>query len=130
MPRGVPRDDRLKKEKAIELAIEGKTWTQIAKEVGVTTNTIWHWRKDPVFQTTLTKLQEEVYAETALKHNIYLSNGMAVLNEIAIDKSVGVEQRISAAEKLITMTHRNVEAIKVIEQNRKILKMYEQTDPD
>lgn len=130
--KGQKRDNNNKRLRAIELAVEGKSWSEIAEDIGVSNQAVWTWRKDPSFQLELTKLQEAVFNETALNHSVYLKNGMITLNRIASNKpnQQGVkeftgDQQLKAAIELVALTHRNIEVIKVVEQNRKVLEEYE-----
>lgn len=116
----------VKQEQAIQLAVEGYTWVQISETVGVSKETMWRWRQEAIFQASLIAAQEAIYSETALFHNTYVSNAFAVLHRIAVNKGdkYSPELEMQAAVKIIELTHRNIEVIKVVEQNRETMKQF------
>lgn len=124
MPRSKPEDTIARKARAVELAIEGKSWGEIAKIIGVSQKTLWKWRKEVLFQKEIARLQEAIFKETASKHASYLNAGMLTLKEIARSKAATPEDRIKAAEALVALIHRNIEVIKVIEHNEIVLKNF------
>ena len=121
------KDVQNEKRRAIELSLDGKSWKEISKELNVDNSTLWRWRQEKDFQKELAKLQDAVFAEVASLHSIYLKNGMATLNAMAINKNnrYHEDNQLKAAVALVQLTHANIEAIKVIEQNTKMLEMYE-----
>ena len=109
--------------KAISLALQGMPWKDIAKEVGYTREAIWKWRQNPQFQCAMTQMIEAAFAETALFHSHYIGAAFHTLYRQATNKENKYSHLIEqeSAVKLIELTHRNIETIKIVEQNRKAL---------
>lgn len=114
------------KRRAIQLRLEGKSWTQIARELKVTTECIWYWRRDPEFQALLVRTEEKIFEETSLRHHKYISDAFDALYKMVINESgeYSPRQQFNAAVKLIELTHKNIEVIKIVEQNRRSLDEY------
>lgn len=107
------KDKQNQWEAAIRLAVEGRTWADVAKKMGVDSNTVWHWRQDDKFKERLAKMQDAILAETASKHALYLGAGFKRLYDQAINKEgkycPEIEQK--AAQLLIEYTHRNIDIL-------------------
>ena len=75
------------------------------------------------FQEKLTRLQEAVFAETALLHKSTFIKGIKTLKEIADNKDgqYSEDTVLKSAIELVNCVHRNMEAIKVVEQNRTVI---------
>lgn len=114
------------KRRAVELRLEGKSWTQIARELKVTTEAIWYWRRDPEFQALLVRTEEKIFEETSLIHHKYISDAFNALHRMVVNEYGEYSHRIqfNAAVKLIELTHKNIEVIKIIEENRRSLDRY------
>jgi transposase-like protein len=50
----------MKKERALALLAIGESYSETARQVGISRNTLDHWRRDPEFAARLDKRQEEV----------------------------------------------------------------------
>ena len=114
------------KRRAIQLRLEGKSWTDISRALNITTEAIWHWRRDPKFQELLVSTEEAIFAETSFLHNKYVKDAFACLHRMAVNQDNKFSETIqqNAAVKLIELTHRNIEVIKVVENNRLTLNKY------
>lgn len=114
------------KRRAIQLRLEGKNWTEIARELKVTTEAIWYWRREQEFQALLIRTEERIFAESSLRHHIYLSDAFNALHKMVINENgeYSHRQQFNAAVKLIELTHKNIEAIKIVEHNRRSLDAY------
>jgi hypothetical protein len=105
---------------AIQLALEGRKWSDIADTVGVSLDTTWRWRQDTLFRTQLTVSQEAILNETSLLFNTYVSAGYATLYRMAVNKNGEFDEKTQyeSAIKLVELPFRNMEQLKVIEHNR------------
>jgi hypothetical protein len=121
-----------KQKQAIQLALEGRKWKDIAETLEITENTLWVWRQDPLFQTQLTVSQEAMLNETSLLFNTYVSAGFATLYRIATnkDKSYSAKLEYDAGCKLVELPFANIEKLKIIEHNRRELRLEDATQED
>ena len=65
--------------KVIELALEGKSWTQISEDLEVDRSTLWHWRQKPEFQGELARMQEIIFSEIDNRHKFYIEAAFKTL---------------------------------------------------
>lgn len=112
---------------AVMLALDGLNWMDIAREMEITRTTLFELRTDPMFQEEFTKRQEMIFAQFAKKHVDGLTKSVRALTEITENKNdkYTPETQLKAAVELGNLIHRNVECIKVVEQNRKVLDAYD-----
>lgn len=121
------RELNQKQEHAIMLAVQGLNWKEICKKLNIGETTAWQWRtRNLAFNSALTKALDNTFAETGIKANQYITTAFQVLHDVTIDMDVDVSTRVEAATRLIDMSHRNIEAIKLLKENTDNLrKQYE-----
>lgn len=110
---------------AIQLALEGRKWRDIAETVGITEKCLWEWRQDPLFQTELNISQEALLNETSILFNTYVSAGYATLYKIAVNKEKTYDAKLQAecARDLVSLPMLAMEKLKIIEHNRRELNL-------
>jgi hypothetical protein len=114
-----------KQRQAIQLALEGRKWTDIRETLELGESTLWEWRQNPLFQTELNISQEALLNETSLLFNTYVSAGYATLYKIAVNKENKYDAKLQAecARDLVSLPLLAMEKLRVIEHNRRELRM-------
>jgi hypothetical protein len=108
---------------AIALAVQGKKWSDIAREINVQDTTLWVWRQNELFVAELAKAQEKVFAEIARHFDTYVNAGYKVLYQIATDETADLKYRTDCATKLIELSMNCEQTLKLLEHNRRELKL-------
>lgn len=110
---------------AIQLALEGRKWRDIAETLEITEQGLWEWRQNPLFIAELTISQENCLNETSLLFNTYVSAGFAGLFRISQNKNKEYDPKLEleASRLLVELPYSGIEKLKVIEHNRRELNM-------
>ncbi len=88
-------------QRAITLLLQGKSQTEIARELNIDRTTLWNWRtKDPVFTAELNKAQAELYAQAVSRLYSLTTKALETLEEI-LEKSDDEQTKIKAASFIL-----------------------------
>ena len=118
---GMKKDNSQRWHVAIRLALQGREWKAIAKELEVSENTIWYWRQNPEFQELLAETQEIIIKEVANNYGNYLTKAFQTQCEIMEDEANSAAIRLSAAEILAKQVLDGIEMHDMIKANKKAL---------
>jgi len=91
--------------RAIELALDGLRWSQIAKTLGLNRKTLWRWKtQDPDFQQALAEARADRYGFAAERCQTFAGRAAAVLARYLDDSDDKL--RLRAAQLLLQAASR------------------------
>lgn len=91
----------LQQEKAITLLLSGKSITEVAKELGVTRQTIWEWKKkNRYFIAEFNQRKEELFSSQSERLFSMVQKALNVVEEV-LEKSEDGNLRLRAALTLL-----------------------------
>jgi hypothetical protein len=86
-----------KQQQAIQSLLTGRTKSQTAAAVGVTSRTLTRWLADPTFRAALTTAADDALANAAYRLAGALDDAVAVLTEVMVNKDARDPDRLRAA---------------------------------
>lgn len=88
-------------QRAIALLLQGKSQTEIARELNIDRTTLWNWRtKDPVFTAELNKAQAELYERAVSRLYSLTTKALETLEGI-LEKSNDEQAKIKVASFIL-----------------------------
>ena len=89
-----------RKAQFLRLLLEGKSYTQAAKEVGISEATLWRWKADPLVKAKLEEAQRERFEAAQLRVALSLDAAIEALQEVCRN-SRSTYARVRAAQVLL-----------------------------
>lgn len=110
-----------KKIQAIQIYLtEGLSWSQVAKRLKVSSQTVYRWRDDEIFSQELLRahslLVKEIIAKTSYHFIFSAENLIATIK----DKKTSPETRVKALQELNQMGYKNLDYLANSEISEKI----------
>ena len=79
----------------------GESVTQIARDTGITTQTLYNWRKRPAVQRAIYNMQQELIDSSESRNLALMPEAIATLTEIMADTNARASDRIAASRALL-----------------------------
>jgi hypothetical protein len=90
-----------KRELAINLAVGGMSWTDIAAQLGVDQKTLWRWRQEPRFLATIRRIQKDARDAAAAKIQSEVTKSIDTLVQLRDNTKVPFSVRRQCACDLL-----------------------------
>lgn len=93
-----------KRAKAARLLAEGLRFGEVVSAVGIGSTTLANWQKQPEFSQAVDDMVSAGMQQTANRLATLANEALDTLAEIAGDRDVAAQSRVSAAKTILTMT--------------------------
>jgi predicted transcriptional regulator len=101
---GAEKIPHIKRARAVALMVEGKTQTEIAREVGVSRRAVKRWAMDPKTKAMLADAADEAIAVAQQRIMSLASKSLNALEAILDDEEAGTHAKIAAADMILRRT--------------------------
>jgi transposase-like protein len=108
--------------KALGLMLAGPiSYSRIADECGVTTQTLWRWRQLPAFRESLTRVKRSILGDVAIKLVLAVGDSVDALETLRDDAEAPANVRLGAAKAIIDYAFTHVEQSAIAADNEVIM---------